>query len=69
MKIKYEHLDKYELLEHICDEFFMAVSSDLEHGVKCLNERYALKFRNEYPEINKFYDYLNKLHEIYGLDE
>jgi len=65
----YASLDKWKLLEHICNEFDDAVRSDLEHGVKSLNEIYAKKFINEYPEINKFYGYLNQLREIYGLDE
>ncbi|CAB4240894.1 hypothetical protein UFOVP22_23 [uncultured Caudovirales phage] len=69
MKIKYKYLDKYKLLGHIFDEFESALNSDLEHGIKALNEKYAKKFMTEYPEINKFYSYLFSLREIYGLDE
>jgi len=67
--LDYSSLDKWELLEHICDEFDNAIKSDLEHGVKSLNEIYATKFFKEYPELNKFAGYLNQLREIYGLDE
>ena len=65
----YMSLDKYKLLDHICDEFDNAIRSDLEHGVKSLNKIYAAKFFKEYPELNKFAGYLNQLREIYGLDE
>lgn len=35
------------------DEVSDALQSDLEHGVKCLNTRAALKFKQEYPALNE----------------
>jgi hypothetical protein len=40
--------------EAIMDEWWMCVQSDLENGVKSLNERAAEKWKKEYPEISKF---------------
>jgi hypothetical protein len=61
--ISYWHLSKlkaFETLvraderEQIEDEWSMSVQSDLEHGVKCLNEQAAKDWFNNYPEIAKF---------------
>jgi hypothetical protein len=46
--------------EEIKDEWWMCVQSDLEHGVKSLNEQAAAKWRKEYPEIAKFGAWLNE---------
>jgi hypothetical protein len=46
--------------EAIKDEWLMCVQSDLENGVKSLNEQAATKWRKEYPEIAKFGAWLNK---------
>ena len=46
--------------EAIKDEWWMCVQSDLEHGVKSLNEQAATKWRKEYPEIAKFGAWLNE---------
>ena len=46
--------------EAIKDEWWMCVQSDLENGVKCLNEQAATKWRKEYPEIAKFGGWLNE---------
>jgi hypothetical protein len=46
--------------EVIKDEWWMCVQSDLENGVKCLNEQAAAKWRKEYPEIAKFGAWLNE---------
>ena len=46
--------------EAIKDEWWMCVQSDLENGVKCLNEQAATKWRKEYPEIAKFGAWLNE---------
>jgi len=46
--------------EAIKDEWWMCVQSDLEHGVKSLNEQAAAKWRKEYPEIAKFGAWLNE---------
>ncbi len=40
--------------EAIKDEWWMCVQSDLEHGVKSLNENAAKDFNKNYPEIAKF---------------
>jgi hypothetical protein len=50
--------------EVIKDEWWMCVQSDLENGVKSLNEQAATKWRKEYPEIAKFGAWLNERGEI-----
>jgi hypothetical protein len=40
--------------EVINDEWHSCVYSDLEHGVKCLNEQAAKDWVKNYPEIAKF---------------
>jgi hypothetical protein len=40
--------------EQIEDEWSMSVQSDLEHGVKSLNEQAAKDWFKNYPEIAKF---------------
>jgi hypothetical protein len=40
--------------EAISDEWHSSVYSDLEHGVKCLNEQAAKDWLKNYPEIAKF---------------
>jgi ABC-type phosphonate transport system ATPase subunit len=45
--------------EAIMEEWWMCVQSDLENGVKSLNEQAAAKWRKEYPEIAKFGAWLN----------
>ena len=40
--------------EAISDEWHSCVYSDLEHGVKCLNEQAAKDWLKNYPEIAKF---------------
>jgi hypothetical protein len=40
--------------EVISDEWHSSVYSDLEHGVKCLNEQAAKDWHKNYPEIAKF---------------
>jgi hypothetical protein len=40
--------------EAISDEWSMCVQSDLEHGVKSLNEQAAKDWFKNYPEIAKF---------------
>lgn len=40
--------------EAIISEWSMCIQSDLEHGVKCLNEQAAKNFTQNYPEIAKF---------------
>jgi transposase-like protein len=40
--------------ETISEEWWMCVQSDLENGVKSLNEAATEKWQKEYPEISKF---------------
>lgn len=55
-----EQLEMFEALvralerEAIMDEWWMCVQSDLENGVKSLNERAAEKWKKEYPAIAGF---------------
>ena len=44
--------------ETICDEWSMCVQADLEHGVKSLNEQAAKDWFKNYPEISKFWGWL-----------
>jgi len=40
--------------ETITDEYWSCIQSDLEHGVKSLNEKAALDFKKSMPELSKF---------------
>ena len=44
--------------EQITDEWSMCVQSDLENGVKSLNEQAAKDWLKNYPEIAKFGEWL-----------
>jgi hypothetical protein len=50
----FEALVRADEREAIKDEWWMCVQSDLEHGVKSLNENAAKDFNKNYPEIAKF---------------
>ena len=61
--VHYWHLSKLEAFaklvaakerEAITDEYWSCIQSDLEHGVKSLNERAAKNFSESMPELNKF---------------
>jgi len=57
--------DKAEqLYDDLCD----AWQSDMEHGVKCLNEKAVDDFKNNYPELNvmisRFMSFLNEISDI-----
>ena len=41
--------------EAIFDEWHSCVMSDLEHGVKCLNERAAEEWHKNYPAQSKMF--------------
>jgi transposase-like protein len=56
---RFEALVRADEREAIKDEWWMCVQSDLENGVKSLNEQAATKWRKEYPEIAKFGAWLN----------
>ena len=51
---RFENEIRADEREQIEDEWSMCVQSDLEHGVKSLNEQAAKEWRNNYPEIAKF---------------
>lgn len=48
---------KYER-EAIQDEYWMRVNSDLENGVKSLNEKAAERFTTYFPELSTFGSWL-----------
>jgi hypothetical protein len=50
----FEALVRADEREQIEDEWSMCVQSDLEHGVKSLNEQAAKDWFKNYPEIAKF---------------
>jgi hypothetical protein len=56
----FEALVRADEREQIKDEWWMCVQSDLENGVKSMNEQAATKWRKEYPEIAKFGAWLNE---------
>ena len=56
---RFEALVRADEREQIKDEWSMCVQSDLEHGVKSLNETAAKEFHKNYPEIVKFWGWLN----------
>jgi len=51
---RFEDLVRANEREQIEDEWSMCVQSDLEHGVKSLNEQAAKDWFKNYPEIAKF---------------
>lgn len=55
----FAELVRAEEREAIMDEWSMCVQSDLEHGVKSLNEQAAKDWFKNYPEIAKFGAWLN----------
>lgn len=46
--------------EAIADEFWSCVMSDLEHGVKSLNEKASFDFQKNMPDLSKFGRWLNE---------
>ena len=50
----FEALVRADEREQIENEWSMCVQSDLEHGVKSLNEQAAKEWFKNYPEISKF---------------
>ena len=62
----HEYLERFAELvrqderEVIANEFFNCLQSDLEHGVKCLNETAASNFEKQYPALSKFCDWINE---------
>jgi len=56
---RFAELVRADEREVITDEWSMCVQSDLEHGVKSLNEQAAKDWFKNYPEIAKFGAWLN----------
>ena len=56
---RFAELVRADEREAISDEWLMCVQSDLEHGVKSLNEQAAKDWFKNYPEIAKFGAWLN----------
>ena len=51
---RFFHMAQAAERETISEEWWMCVQSDLENGVKSLNEAATTKWQKEYPEISKF---------------
>ena len=56
---RFAALVRAEELEAVYEEFYLCITSDLEHGAKSSNERAADKFKKEYPQLYKFWEWLN----------
>ena len=52
--------------EAIADEYWSALLSDMEHGVKCLNIQAAKDFNRTMPELSKFGRWLNDRSDAHG---
>lgn len=50
--------------ETITYEYWSCIQSDLEHGVKALNEKAALDFKKSMPELSKFGAWLETRGEV-----
>ena len=61
-------MDKNTVLE-INERLFDALSSDLEHGVKSLNENAWTSFKTRYPQLNGFIGWLNELEDELTKDD
>ena len=55
---RFAELVRADEREAITDEWSMCVQSDLEHGVKSLNEKVTEDWFKNYPEISKFWAWL-----------
>jgi hypothetical protein len=58
-KIEFAKLVAEKEREVITDEYWSCVQSDLEHGVKSLNEEASRLFHISMPEVSKFGGWLN----------
>ena len=50
------------LLEQVSDRLDNALQSDLEHGLKSLNEQAAETFKRNYPALNNVITWINNLY-------
>lgn len=48
-------------IERCDNEFHLCLSSDLEHGVKSLNEKAADEFKRKYPALHRYAAAIRKL--------
>jgi hypothetical protein len=55
---KFAALIRADEREAIIDEWWSIVQADLENGVKSLNEQAAIKWRQEYPSMATFGEWL-----------
>lgn len=55
---------RQELLDQITEKLDFAIQSDLENGVKSLNEKAAIDFHEKYPELNKVISWIHDLHSM-----
>lgn len=56
---QFSELVRDEEREAITEEWSMCVQADLEHGVESLNEKAAEDWFKNYPEISKFWAWLD----------
>ena len=56
---RFAELVRADEREAITDEWSMCVQSDLEHGVRSLNEKATEDWFKNYPEISKFWAWLD----------
>jgi len=61
--VKFANLVVAREREVIADQFWGCVMSDLEHGVKSLNEKAAFDFQKNMPDLSKFGRWLNERDE------
>lgn len=47
-------------LEAVADEYWLSLQSDLEHGIKSLNEAAAIEFNVKYPQLSSFGGWLSE---------
>jgi len=57
---RFAELVRQDERDLVADEFFNCLQSDLEHGVKCLNETASSNFEKQYPALSKFCDWINE---------
>ena len=57
---RFAELIRQDEREVVADEFFNCLQSDLEHGVKCLNETASSNFEKQYQALSKFCDWINE---------
>jgi hypothetical protein len=56
---RFAELIRLDEREAISNEYFMSLDSDLENGVKWLNDKAHEDFKTNYPELSKFGNWLS----------